>query len=437
MRALEPSFDLPDRLPGEPAPWGYRGGMLAGMVFIYGLYLFLFALCSIPLCIVYAVFRLAYPRPPLLARWGQVARYLGWTWTEKPGSPGLSFVQRSWLTVRIVEKVLWFPAKGLAWLIDEAIFGDALDAVVVQRPLFEISAARSGSTQLARYLETDARLAAPSILQGLFPYRWLWVLCQSTIGRWVTRAEVTRWFERSLPQEFLERHEGDPFRTDTFDAVLFLHHLHAFGLFLGPERGAQEFNTSTPTPQWEEDFVDLLARIGQKVLLDRPGSRLFVKGHFLAAGDALTRRFPDARFLTLLRRPEARFASAVNYLRANPIDPILGPVPWPWVAGAVLRSERRYCAREMQWYSGMESSGRYVFRFDDYVHDLYGTLTQIYAQVLALPPPPSLPHNHTERRRTAYCLQRSLADVGIDPAELRAQLQDYDQWCVGSVSALE
>jgi len=339
--------------------------------------------------------------------------------------------QRAWLTEQVLWKVALFPVGGLAWLLDEVLDGPALDAVRIERPVFEISAGRSGSTQLARYLEEDPALVAPSLLQFSFPYRWLWRLVGATLGRVVSRERVTALFERALPAEFRERHEGDPFRTDTYDAALYLNHLNPFGLYLGGEVGAVEFSTSAPTPQWEEDFVRLLERTGQKLLRGAPGRRLFVKGHFLAAAAALERRFPDAAFVTMIRRPEARFQSAINYLRANPIDMALGPVPWAWLVAATLRSEIGYCHRELAWF-GAGLPNRCVIRFDDYVRDLEGTMERVYRECIGTPVPPHAARTHPTRRRHAYLLDRSLPELGVDPDELRRELADYEAWCTGT-----
>ncbi len=428
MIALRPDFALPEHRAGEPRPWGVRGPALWGPVLANGFALLVALVATATLWPLYGLFRLRYARPPVLARWSQVRRYLVQTWTVRPGPPGLSVAQRVWLSEQIVWKVALFPVGGLAWLVDEMLDGRALDAVHIERPIFEISAGRSGSTQLARYLEADPALVAPSLLQFSFPYRWLWRLVGATLGRVLSRERVTALFERALPAEFRERHEGDPFRTDTYDAALYLNHLNPLGLYLGGEFGAEAFSTSTPTPQWEEDFVRLLQRTGQKLLLDAPGRRLFVKGHFLAAADALERQFPDAQFLTMIRRPEARFQSAINYLRANPIDMALGPVPWSWLTAATLRCEIAYCHRERAWF-GVGRPNRCVVRFDDYVRDLQGTMERVYRECIGTEMPPHVPRTHPPRRRHTYLLDRSLPDLGVDPAELRAELVDYEAWC--------
>ena len=118
--------------------------------------------------------------PPNVPKLWQVRRYLRLTWTSRYPAPRLLFGKRCLLTFAILRKVVLAPVLGLAWFCDELLFGRVLDSTPVVAPLIEISAGRSGSTQLARYLEDDPRLVAPNLLQSLFPYLWLWKLAPYT-----------------------------------------------------------------------------------------------------------------------------------------------------------------------------------------------------------------------------------------------------------------
>ena len=51
-----------------------------------------------------------------------------------------------------------------------------------------------------------------------------------------------------------------------------------------------------------------------------------------AAAPALAERYPAARCLPVLREPVARIRSAVNFLRANPFDGVMGHPPWIWMS---------------------------------------------------------------------------------------------------------
>jgi hypothetical protein len=323
------------------------------------------------------------------------------------------------------------------------LYGDALDAVRVEAPLIEISAARSGSTQLARYLEKDPGLVATPFLQCLFPYLWAWRLAPKTLGRFLTPDRVRARMESKVPPEFWQRHEGDPFLTDTFDIAFLGHHLNPLSLGLGPTIMADDFAFGPLAAHnqklWGVDFVNLLDRVARKTLLDtKPGPdgkprRYFVKGHFLCAADALERRYPDARFLTMIREPGPRLQSAVNFIRAAPMKDAIGRLaPWPWLGEAIARSETAYCELEQAWFSREDGARRCVLRFSEYVRDLEGSMTKVYRECLDTPDPPSdVPRRHTPRERTNYILNRSLADVGIDEHALDDRLAEYIAWCRG------
>lgn len=364
---------------------------------------------------------------------------------------------RVWLRLKVVDHVARVPFVGLAWLADEVLWGRRLDAVVIAAPLIEISAARSGSTQLARYLEGDPTLAAPSALQMFLPWMWLWRLAR-WLGRGVDRERLNERVHARLPRAFAQRHEGHLFGTDTFEAPIYLAQGITMSLWLGPECFAREFGRGRLPDEnrwlWEEDFVAFFDRIARKTLLfagplpDGTARRVFIKGHFLAAADALARRYPDARFLTMARAPGPRIQSTVNFLRSNPIGGPLGAPPWGALAEGLVRSEIAYCESEMAWFGGgadgsdgsdgSDGTGprRCVLRFDDYVRDLEGTMAKVYRECLDRDVlPPHVPRSHAPRVRKDYLLDRSLAQLGIDAAGLDERLSGYLGWCRSDQSA--
>jgi hypothetical protein len=348
------------------------------------------------------------------------------------------------LTIAVFRKVVFAPILGLAWFLDELLFGRVLNSRQVIAPLIEVSAGRSGSTQLARYLEDDPRLIAPSLLQSLFPYLWLWKLAPYTIGRIVSPDAFRRWLERQLPQEFLERHEGDPFRTDTFDAAIYTTHFNSLAFNFGPDVAVEDFGFARIAPHnrtlWEVEFIQLFDRIARKMLayagsgIDGERRRFFVKGHFLCAADALDRKYPDASFICMIREPAARLQSAINYIRVNPHDSALGPPPWEWLADALTRTETDYCEVEQEWFSRKDGAKRYVIRFADFVADLQTAMLGVYGFYFSdTELPPHVPHEHPPRERKNYRINRSLADLGVDESQLKSRLASYIAWCKKTV----
>ena len=332
------------------------------------------------------------------------------------------------------------PIPGLAWFLDELLYGQVLNATQVVAPLIEISAGRSGSTQLARYLEDDPRLVAPSILQSVLPYLWLWKLAPRTIGKIVTPDAFRLWLYKQLPSELLERHEGDPFRTDTFDAALYMPHFNSFAFALGPAVAVDDFGFARIALHnrtlWEVEFVQLLDRVARKTLVhagpsrDEAPKRFFVKGHFLCAADALERKYPDASIITMIREPVSRLQSAINYIRVNPHDPALGPPPWAWLAETLLKTETDYCDVEQEWFSRRDGARRYVIRFADFVDNLPSAMLGVYGFCFGDTTLPShVPREHPPRERKNYRVNRSLSDLCIDESELTTRLASYVAWC--------
>lgn len=378
--------------------------------------------------------------PPNVPYSTQVKRYLKHTWTVSPENPALPGFARLWITLSILQKIILIPVPGLAWFLDELLYGSVLNSVTVTEPLFVISAARSGSTQITRYLEDDPRLAAPNILQTMFPYLWLWKLVPKTLGRVLSKDRVRVLFQKVMPAELWERHESDPFRADTFDGSFYSFHMNRFSLNLDPELARQDFNFAFIAPHdqhlKEVEFINLVDRLARKTLLvagpgpDGKPRRFLIKGHFLYAAPVLTEKYLDACFLTVIREPLSRLQSGINYLRVNPPDPVLGPTPWTWLKETLVFTEAQYCEVERTWFSREDEVRRCVIRFSDFVNDLESAMKQVYISCFdSKDLPDHIPQDHPPRDRKNYTVNYSLAELGVDETEIQDRLVAYIQWC--------
>ena len=383
---------------------------------------------------------LIWYRPPNVPYLHQVFRYLRLTWTVSPKNPVLPVFGRIWISLSIIQAYINSPLLGTAWLLDELLYGRSLNNTPVIKPLFVISAGRSGSTQITRYIEGDQRLTAPNLLQCMFPYLWLWKLVPNTIGRLLTPDKVREMIRSTMPPELWERHEADPFKADTFDGAFLSFHLNRFALNLGPEVGKDDFNMANAAHHdkkiKEEDFVRLVDRLSRKSILyagttpsgDTP--RFYLKGHFLYAAEALSEHYSDACFLTVIREPVSRLRSGINYMRVNPADPVLGPVPWSWLADTLRHTETVYSKVEQEWFTREDSHWRTVIKFTDFVNDLESTMKQVYLDCFNSDKlPPHIPQDHPPRERKNYSINRSLSELGISEANLKNELSDYIDWC--------
>lgn len=432
---------LPEVLPGEPAQPPPRPSQVARTVGAGLAQVLLLAVLGAPLWPLYALLALVLGRPPVVPRAARLRRALGAVLRPDPEAPALPAAARASALLYVLVRVLLVPFAGLAWWLDALLYGRALQRVVVRPPLFEISAARSGSTQLAHMLEEDPRLLAPTILQGIYPFVWVWVLARALFGRWVTPEQIQRRVSQEFPPAFLERHEFDIFRTDTYENVFgFAVLLRPLFFAVGPRLYHEEFAWARCAPavraEWEEDYVAWLDALGRKVLYfagARQGERrLMVKGHFLNAAPALAARYPGACFLTVLRDPVPRVQSMVNFMRVQPLLPLCPPPPWHQLVEQTLRIEVEYCEEEQRWFTRTDGVRRVVVRFGELVRDPQATLARVYTEGLDLPPLPGQgEHTHRDRKRGRYAVNRSLEQLGVDTEALRARLAPYLAWCSG------
>ena len=411
-------------------------------------------MASIPLCPTVWIGSMIFGRPPIMVHLDQVWRYLKYVWTIVPPPPTYPspLARRLWLTLSILEHLFVSRFRGAAWLLDDLLYSKKLNSISIENPLFVISAGRSGSTQISRYLEEDPGIIAPNILMCMFPYLWLWRLVPYTIGRFVTKNQVREMIAQTMPKESVERHEMDPFRMDTFDAAFLSCHMNFLSLYLGPEvaKTALSFCDFDERDRslFEKDFVRFVDRLGQKTMFYNHGTcspppssssaRFFLKGHFLQCAPALAKYYPQSNFLTVVRDPLQRLQSSINFLRCNPADPFLGPVPWEWFTETLSETESRYCDVEMEWYSHTKEddddetsrSNRFVVSFERFVKDdLRQTMARIYKECMNdKQVPESIPKEHPPRDRTNYSVNRSLEDLGVDQDALRIRLSKYIDW---------
>lgn len=437
LTLFDPAFPHPAALRGEPVrAFGPVGTALVLLQKIAAL-LVVSALC-LPQWPLYLLMRLRWPRPPIVPALPRVLRCARLILSERPAG-GPTLAMRVSLLLELLRRVMAQGFFGLAWLMDEALYGPALQRVRLVAPLFEISAARSGSTQLSRYLEDDPHLCAPSVLQESLPFVWLWRLAP-LLAPLAPPGWDQMLAHRMMPREHHERHEVDLLRTDTFEMLfLVLFQLGDILMSLGPRALAEDFRfdrVQAPSRGvWEDDFLRFLDALGRKTLLEaRPDPegqprRLLIKGHFLLAAPALAARYPDARFLTVLRAPERRLQSLINFLRCQGTVAPCPAVPWPWLVEYACTAEVAYCETEQAWFQEPAGPRRCVVRFDDYLRDLPGTMQAVYRACLDRDLSPHVPRVHAARVRSDYSVDRSLAELGVDEAALKERLAAYRRWC--------
>ena len=404
---------------------------------IYLLRVLLLASLSVPFWLPTAILSLIYGKPPKMVSASQTRRFLRYSIECKD----LSVSSRIDLMLTIILHTATSPVSGFCWLLDDMIYGRQLNSVAVVKPLFVLSAYRSASTEMARTLAKDTnRFVAPSAIMCAFPYLWLWRVVMWIVGddSGISIDEFNGYLNKGFPKESLERHDNNHFAIDTFDGYFFSSHLNGLAFQLGAEVIVKELNTAKFEERnrylFEHCFVEHVDRIARKTLLfnnvtsaSSEDRTLLLKGHFLMSAPALQRKYPDARFLAVLRDPIDRLQSGINHLAVNSTIWRGKPPRWDWISESYQQIEVEYCQREMDWYNaGGNDDGRLAVTFDAFIKDFDKTINRIYRDLLKKENAPTfVPPLKVSKR---YTVNRSLKDLGVDEAGLKRQLVEYYAW---------
>mmetsp|Transcript_6315 Transcript_6315/g.9581 ORF Transcript_6315/g.9581 Transcript_6315/m.9581 type:complete len:483 (-) Transcript_6315:73-1521(-) len=463
---------IPNHMPGEPpyyeTTWGeaLKGTVLT---FIKGVITLLIgSIFWIPSLIGILI----YGYPPHTLTPTLALRMFIYALTSYPKNPPVLLQVRIYLIVELFQAVAGLPLAIFAWHLDEFLYGNQMNDAKVVNPLFEISAGRSGSTQLGHYLTEDPDLLFPPQVCVVMPYIWVWKLIEKTVGTYLTDRFSKKWVNDTIIEgiapEFVERHEFDVWKPDTFE-IAFLENTHRFNIIpLGPEvmfdifRYNPRLETEKEKKEkearnwfvkkyyqdddyWENEFVDYFERILKKTLVyygngENDKRRLFVKGHFICAAKKIAENHPDATFLCMARRPHQSMQSGMNFIHSS-YRPIIGRLNWDYIVNGFFAGIGNYCERELEVF-GQEERGKEgekagyggakwcVVRFDDYVVDLEVIMKHIYKVCWdGKEIPASIPLKHAPRKRHGYSFNRSLEDVGIDVEKFKKNLERYYEFC--------
>ena len=430
-------IEIPDHIEGEPKFEKGSGVKVFLYLILMTILLNILFLPSLMAFLFYGLFRLFLPRPPNVIHPQLLRYYLKQAWVVQTTTERLSFSMRLRITGGILLFLEISPFLGLCWFMDDIFFA-SYKKRKIKTPLFEISAARSGSTQIAHYIEEHPDILIPSVLQIAFPYIWAWKLAPLLKGIF-TEERLLAIQKKVVREQFLQRHELHPLKTETFEAAFAIFHLLITGLLLGGEELCRSYGWGKSSPQtkvfWEGEMVEIMTHLGQKMLFcydPEESKTVMFKGHFLSSADALQKRFPDAKFLTVIREPHKRIRSMINFMRVAPEMHLNGAVSWNSVNYFARRVEVDYCKLEQEWYS-KDTANKTVIRFDDYVNDLENTMKLVYEKCLPqLDAQGHIPKEHPPRNRSNYDVNRSLEQLGWDVDELKKELSDYYNWCKGS-----
>ena len=398
--------------------------------------LFCLALITAP---IYALTFIFYGRPPITPTVSNLFRYTVLVFSY----PHVRPYSRMMILYVILRKLLLIPIFGVGWHLDEMLYGGELDKQEIISPVFLISGARSGSTTTGHLLDNDPQFVSPAGVMTLFPFLWLWKTISyfSRLGLLPSpesfSAAVIAKVSKDAP-EFVARHEFDPLKPDTFEVPWLVNR----GFFqIGPEFGADEMIKAVPVSDknidvemWD-DFVSYTDRIMRKVLCfncKRSGkNRIMIKGHFLAVAKTLEAKYPNSRFITVVRDPAKRLESLLNFMIANrllivetPLIPTIRDVLA--IGEAITRLELDYMREEENFFA---SGGRRktCIQFAEYVANTKLAVAKCYAVINEDGQVPKEilsaiergREEHKNRSKMKYRIKLSLGEFGIDEEKFK------------------
>ena len=416
------------------------------------------SLLWIPLSIVcvplYLPGLIIWGRPPTIPSWSRFYRYFTATWTEGKSEDSIPLANRILVFQIILDVIIKSPINGVCWFLDELLY-PSYHNTDIKDPVFIISAMRSGSTQLIEYIGEDKdNFIVPMVIEGLFPYIWVWRLVLPSCKILGIDRHMEARFLSGSSEEIRKRHNIDLYKSDTWEVILGSGHLLTFLCqYLGCSffKWGFVFSALKNHPvdkQLCKCFVDVNDCIMKKVMYHRglPMQRLVIKGHCLFAAKYLEKNYQGSKFITTVRDPIARIQSLVNYtkVKASNAAPrrLLGlfPLTWRVARDWTVETAISYCEEEMLFYNQSEENtkNKLAISFTSYVNNLTGTLQNIYS-FLNIPLPvevlskafslQSSTHNRAKRKSTydpKY--NRSLSSLYVDEDKLREHLTDYINW---------
>jgi len=391
---------------------------------------------------------LIWGQPPIVSPLARFGRYFSAVFTEGRSDENIPLTNRILIFLIVLSSLVKTPLYGVCWFIDEMLY-PGYRRVTVDKPVFFITAVRSGSTQLATYLENDEdNFIAPMMLEGFFPFIWFWKLVSpilKRVGLYKKLANTNAVFG----VESRKRHNVSLTRTETWDVALGSWLFLYASWFLGANfmKWGMPFvmlNSATDD-HFVKCFYQFTDHVLKKVMYHRgkPSQRILVKGHSLIIADTLEKLYPGAKFFATVREPLERFQSFVNFMMALTIDGppsrlyLVSPVSWKVLRDYIVYTQISYCEQEMLFYD-QHQCNKLAIPFTMFVNNLSATLQTVY-NFCDIPMPPDLissaraiqhsTHDRTKRKASYDSrLNRSLESLGIDEVKLQKKLAKYIHW---------
>ena len=383
--------------------------------------------------------------PPMIPTWPSYSRYFIAAFTEGKPEENIPITNRVLVFLMVLGSLIKIPIHGVCWYIDELIYS-SYHKVKIKKPVFMVTAPRSGSSQLQNYLQDDTmNFIAPTLAEGIIPYIWVWKLFTSVL---IKLGLQDYFYNTSLfGTEATKRHHVAILESETWDGILRSWYFGLCNFCLGSSFMCWGYSFARLRQPMNEDiirsFMMFTDCVMKKVMYYRgkPKQRMLLKGHFVVNARNIERKYPHAKFLAVVRNPVDRLSSFVNLMKLVAEDTKtnngLFPATWRVIRDYVVHTQVPYCIQEMSFYKE-PADNKLVIPFTMYVNNLSATLQRIYS-FCDIPISDDVISNavriqHTThdytRRRASYDpkFNKSLASLGVEEEKLKDYLNEYIEW---------
>jgi hypothetical protein len=343
------------------------------------------------------------------------------------------------LGILLLSLVIYLPAEFLIWsglLLDE-VFYPAYHEIKIKQPVFIIGNPRSGTTFLQRLLAKDSHsfismrtweiFGAPSILMRKIFH------CAAKIGRaiGVPISKRIKRLER-LWQESDAIHRLE-LRAPEEDENLLIHifstmKIWSFAAMLD-EVYPYIYHNEKISLEDKQRIMDFYESCIQRHLFDHGGTAkhyLSKNPNFSPMIDTLLTRFPDAKFIYLIRNPLDAVPSHIS-LKEREWQMLGSPLEEYACRDLILDASEHWYNYPLQKLKELPENQAIVVKFDDLVSDAEDTVKRIYDRFGLTVSSGYLKilQRETIRARN-YQSQHiySLSEMGINREQLRERFKD-------------
>ena len=405
----------------------------------------LWLILSVPCLPLFLLGLLIWGLPPTIPVPSSFWNYFIATLIEGKSDENIPVTNRVLLLFIFWDILIKVPVNGVCWFIDELAF-PSYRKVNINKPVFMITAPRTGSTQLCQYMENDYdNFIAPTVGEGLFPYIWMWKILVPVVKNLGKEHFLIRHFD-VYGAEAKKQHNSVLFKSASYDDLVRLWHFDFYCWYLGASFLIWTFSQSKlGDKDYERNFLPFTDCLIKKLMYYRgkPNQHVLLKGHYLLNASNFEKFYPSAKFFVSVRNPLDRIRSYVGVEKVLVDDgPYkikygLFPTTWRVIRDYAIYTQVPYCKLEMEFYKE-PADNKLVIPFTMYVNNLSGTLQRIYS-FCNIPIPDDVVSNAIRIQSTSHdysckkkqidgIYKRSLASLGVNEGKLKELVEEYIEW---------